>query len=555
MHLTTKLFFTATLLAGNLFASFAGDVTLKITKKYINLPVSHQVDRKKMTFEVKGTPERNFVIRLADEKPDYWVFCDVSSWKGKTLRISYEGESAGLEKIYQDDVIAGQDSLYAEKNRPQFHFTTRRGWINDPNGLVFYEGEYHLFYQHNPYEREWENMHWGHAITKDFVHFEHLPIALYPSKDFDRNGCFSGSAIEIDDKLYLYYTAIKYAKENPNNVHNQYSDDDLRASQALIVSNDGIHFDNIKNKKQIIPMIQEAYLGDYRHTRDPKVWKKQDGKYAMVIGSKIAYEDDYCGKALFYESEDGIHFEYKNSYQEPTIGNMWECPDVFKINNQFFMIFSPENTDLPPKPNSNARYMPIDFEEDTLTIKEHGDWPYLDHGLDFYAPQTFLSKDNERILLGWLRMRKPVQGEEWIGMFIMPRVLKEKEGKIIQELYPEIKNSFNQEIQDILLDQPFQLKTTLNKDSFLNLGGFKIDIQDDCLHLNREEVSIQENKVCNDVVSPKLQGHYDIELYYDHHVFEIYINGGEYVMSQVVYDLKDQIVIQNTEYKVYVRSL
>lgn len=91
MHLTTKLFFTATLLAGNLFASFAGDVTLKITKKYINLPVSHQVDRKKMTFEVKGTPERNFVIRLADEKPDYWVFCDVSSWKGKTLRISYEG--------------------------------------------------------------------------------------------------------------------------------------------------------------------------------------------------------------------------------------------------------------------------------------------------------------------------------------------------------------------------------------------------------------------------------------------------------------------------------
>ena len=94
-----------------------------------------------------------------------------------------------------------------------------------------------------------------------------------------------------------------------------------------------------------------------------------------------------------------------------------------------------------------------------------------------------------------------------------------------------------------------------SRDSSLNLGGFKIDIQDDCLHLNREEVSIQENKVCNDVVSPKLQGHYDIELYYDHHVFEIYINGGEYVMSQVVYDLNDQVIIQNTEYKVYVRSL
>ena len=373
--------------------------------------------------------------------------------------------------------------------KPKLHFTAPYHWINDPNGLIYYKGNYHIFYQHFPYDNKWGTMHWGHAITKDFVNFEHLPIALYPSKDFDRNGCFSGSAIEIDSQLYLYYTAIKYAKENPSNVHNQYSDDDLRASQALVVSS------------------------------------------------------------------DGIHFEYKNSYQEPTIGNMWECPDVFKINNQFFMIFSPENTDQPPKPNSNARYMPIDFDEDTLTIKDHGDWPYLDHGLDFYAPQTFLSKDNERLLLGWLRMRKPVQGEEWIGMFIMPRILHEKDGKIIQELYPKIKNSFNHEVQEISFDQPFQLKTTLNKDSSLNLGGFKIDIQDDCLHLNREEVSIQENKVCNDVVSPKLQGHYDIELYYDHHVFEIYINGGEYVMSQVVYDLNDQVIIQNTEYKVYVRSL
>lgn len=91
MHLTTKLFFTATLLAGNLFASFAGDVTLKITKKYINLPVSHQVDRKKMTFEVKGAPERNFVIRLTDEKPDYWVFCDVSYGKERHFASAMKG--------------------------------------------------------------------------------------------------------------------------------------------------------------------------------------------------------------------------------------------------------------------------------------------------------------------------------------------------------------------------------------------------------------------------------------------------------------------------------
>lgn len=101
-----------------------------------------------------------------------------------------------MSKIYQDDVIAGQDSLYKEKNRPQFHFTTRRGWINDPNGLVYHNGEYHLYYQHNPYEREWENMHWGHAASTDLVHWKELPVALFP----DEHGTmFSGSAV-IDDK-------------------------------------------------------------------------------------------------------------------------------------------------------------------------------------------------------------------------------------------------------------------------------------------------------------------------------------------------------------------
>ena len=97
--------------------------------------------------------------------------------------------------------------------KPKLHFTAPYHWINDPNGLIYYKGNYHIFYQHFPYDNKWGTMHWGHAITKDFVNFEHLPIALYPSKDFDRNGCFSGSAIEIDGQLYLITQLLNTLKK------------------------------------------------------------------------------------------------------------------------------------------------------------------------------------------------------------------------------------------------------------------------------------------------------------------------------------------------------
>ena len=438
--------------------------------------------------------------------------------------------------------------------KPLLHLTAPHYWMNDPNGLIYYQGYYHIFYQHFPYASKWGTMHWGHAITKDFIHYQHLPIALYPSKSYDRNGCFSGSALEIDGKMYLYYTGVRYGQEDPEYVHIQKGEDDLRACQALVISDDGMHFDNEKNKQCIIKIIKETYRGDYRDTRDPKVWKKADGRVAMVVGSKIPGQDDYVGKVLFYESQDGIHFSYKNSYSDPAVGNMWECPDIFCLENHYFMIFSPVNSDLPPKPNSNARYMEIDFDEDSLTIKGHKDIFYLDHGLDFYAAQTFLSPDKKRYMLAWLRMRKPVAGEDWVGMLTMPRELFYQKGQLYQRPLETVDALF-QYPGEIDFKRPFKLQASLQADSYLNLGGFKITITDDRLHLDREAVSIHMSKVCNDVYSPALNHHYEITLYYDHHVFEIFINGGQYVMSQIVYELNDTVEMEKVTGNVYVTAL
>ena len=170
----------ATAMAGA--ASADNDLKIKITKKYLNFPIGNQDKRGNMKILENGVAKQWFDIKIADKKADYWVFCDVSRYKGKEITLRYNLEDKGLGLIYQSDKIAGQDSMYHETNRPQVHFTTRRGWNNDPNGLLYHDGEYHLFYQYNPYEAGWGNMHWGHAVSRDLLHWEELNIALYPDK-------------------------------------------------------------------------------------------------------------------------------------------------------------------------------------------------------------------------------------------------------------------------------------------------------------------------------------------------------------------------------------
>ena len=131
---------------------------IEIKDRYLNFPVSASQERETMTIEVGGEKLREFFIRLSDGDPDYWVFYDMSNIDSKNLTLKFPEKRSGFKKIYQSEKFAGEDSLYKETRRPQFHFTSRRGWNNDPNGLVYHNGEYHLYYQHNPYEILWANI-------------------------------------------------------------------------------------------------------------------------------------------------------------------------------------------------------------------------------------------------------------------------------------------------------------------------------------------------------------------------------------------------------------
>ena len=155
----------------------AAQRTLKVRARYLNIPVSDRTERGRLSFHATGADDLTVLVRLAEGEPDYWVFKDLTPYRGQTLTLTYEGSDAALGRLFVADTIMGQATMYREPQRPQFHFTTRRGWVNDPNGLIYHDGQYHLFYQHNPYERDWQNMHWGHATSPDLLHWEELDDA------------------------------------------------------------------------------------------------------------------------------------------------------------------------------------------------------------------------------------------------------------------------------------------------------------------------------------------------------------------------------------------
>lgn len=425
--------------------------------------------------------------------------------------------------------------------RPQYHFTTNKGWLNDPNGLIYYQGNYHLFYQHFPYAPSWGTIHWGHAVSKDLVHFKHLPIALYPSKIYDQNGCFSGSSVIFKNQLYFYYTAIRYQELDEENIHKQKYPDVLIASQARIKSQDGFTFDNFHDKQQVLLPITDPKIGDFHHTRDPKVWVGKNGHLYMIIGSKVKRNQTYKGQVLFYESEDGQHFHYKNKFIDDDFGDMLECPDLFEIEGQTFLSYCPEHVMTSPGPDSLARIMPVSFNEQSCTLTKLGPSQCLDHGRDYYAMQSFLDENKQRASLAWIRMRIPEKGDSFVGMFSYPRIFKLKGLQVYQKVHPNIESLFKQEVNQINWSIPFKMNYVLEENEEIQLAGLKLKIQQDSLFVDRTLVTIEHPKVAKTCVSEKLNHYYDLEIYYDHQIFEIFIHGGMQVVSQNVYSIQPQL--------------
>ena len=423
----------------------------------------------------------------------------------------------------------------------KIHFKAPNCWINDPNGFIWYKGWYHLFYQCFPYSAHWGRMHWGHAVSTDLVNWDEKGIALFPSKTDDRSGCFSGSAIEYKDKMYIYYTGVNYTEEDPENI-NCCINDTFTAAQLMITSEDGMKFNNITDKKTVIPPIEDKKIGDKNHTRDPKVWRGKDAWY-MVLGSTV----DKNGRLLFYKSSDLKTWQYLNYCEKDGFGWMWECPDFFEIDGKGVTIFSPMGFFNDGNGyDSVAVCMLSSFDENTGKMELSENYQLFDYGIDLYAPQSTTDEDGNRVVIAWARMPEAVITEkgEWCGMMCIPRIVDVKNNHVYIRPHTNVKNSFVTKLS-APKKSGYMLKTILKNGESINVGGYVIKRENDKITTDRSEVFNIKGNYRLIAETPVINDGYELEIYVDEHLVEVFINNGEYVISNVVYGLTEEITGKN----------
>lgn len=355
---------------------------LTIEKRYLNLPVKNGAPKRTLSLLVDGKPAREFKIELASSNPDWWAYMDVSEFQGKSVVLQADrlmSDSKSLTMIEPSDTIKDSINLYHEDLRPQFHFSPDRGWNNDPNGLVFYQGQYHLFFQHNPFGYEWDNMHWGHAVSRDLVHWKQQAEALYP----DAMGMiYSGSAV-VDWK-----NTSGFGKGSQPPLVLIYTSAGDKFSQCLAYSADGGKSFAKFDGNPVIPQITGG-------NRDPKVmWHEPTHRWVMVL-----WVEKEGRNTIQFLTSPNLK-EWKVASQ---VDNFFECPDFFelpvdgKAANKKWVLTA-----------ASSEYEIGTFDGEKFTA-ETAKLPGVRSDA-FYAAQTYSDipeSDGRRIQIGWLRAPSP----------------------------------------------------------------------------------------------------------------------------------------------------
>ena len=449
-----------------------------------------------------------------------------------------------------------------EKYRPALHFSPEKNWMNDPNGLVFFKDEYHLFYQHNPHGSTWGPMHWGHAVSKDLISWDELEIALHPD---DSGTIFSGSAV-VD-----WNNTTGFFKEEPGLVaiFTHHSEGD-HGKQAIQTQSLAYSLDNGRSwiKYDGNPVLAHPSKPDFR---DPKVfWHKETKKWIMVLatGQTISLYSSANLKEWKFESEFG---ESCGSHE-----GVWECPDLFELSIEYsndkkwVLIVS-----IGDNPNydegSRTQYFVGSFDGKKFT-SEHEDIKWLDYGKDNYAGVSFSDipeADGRRIYLGWMsnwRYANQVPTEGWRSQMTLPRELElhEKKGEyyLVQNLVRELDTYFDikEERKEVIVTEEERTFFEVDDDyleiilSLKNMNANKygltiehtdsqyttitIDTKENVLVLSREKsgvVDFSDNFPKLQRIRLKDSNQLHLRIIVDSSSLELFIDGGEQALTSLIF--------------------
>ncbi|GEQ21102.1 sucrose-6-phosphate hydrolase [Clostridium butyricum] len=396
----------------------------------------------------------------------------------------YEKVKQDLNNFYSNN----DNNIWRNKNHIEMPF----GLVNDPNGLSYFNGKYHIFYQWNPFGCEHKTKHWALVKTTDFVNFTKPEIILKPEDWFDKNGCYSGGAYVKDDILKLFYTG---------NVKNE--KDERESYQCIVDYNkDG----SFEKRGPIIPKQPDGYTA---HFRDPMIFVNE-GIYYMVLGVQ---RENLTGAALIYKSDDIEKWELVGELETnmKDFGYMWECPNIIKVNDdKYAFLFSPQGLEAEEFKNQNiyqSGYVIGNLDFKVPQLKNHSEFKEIDMGFDFYAPQVFTHND-KNIMIGWVGMpdkdSEYPSGENggWMFPLTLPRVLEYKDNVLYQKPLKEVENLREKQIvsvKDLYINEysldldsrniEIDLELLLEESTFID---FKFIFRDEYINLTYNK----ENGVC-----------------------------------------------------------
>ncbi len=371
-----------------------GMVRINPTQKYLILPVEDTAPDVSISVMVDNVQVETFTVRLAINKVDYTVPYELSKYAGKHVVLRFamnplEREGARpkvKEAVFSNNLALTNNYDASNKEtlwRPVYHFAPQWGWMNDPNGMVYKDGEYHLFYQYNPYGSRWGNMNWGHAISRDLVSWEHMPVAISPD---GLGTIFSGSAVVDKDNT---------AGFGANAIVAFYTQASARQMQSIAYSTD-----NGRTFKKYAG--NPVLTGDVADFRDPKVsWHEGTHKWilTLAVGQEIRFYSSPNLKDWTYESNFG---EGQGNH-----GGVWECPDLFELpvagTSQKKWVLIVNINPGGPFGGSATQYFVGSFDGHKFVNESPKATKWMDFGKDHYATVTWSNAPQNRVIaLAWM---------------------------------------------------------------------------------------------------------------------------------------------------------